>query len=177
MLESWPPQPKKNGNVHFLWDYQWANYGARYADLLLRLRPSDFSYAISARNKEVQIAYFKDTFNAYRNLNVRKVAKSNYTKAEFATLMKLPSTSFYLVCTASGSLREIRICYNITASGFVSRNCHKSTSNCPTGAVNLKGWKNSNQDIVYESPEIETPLPEVNTTVTTHADFVAEQHN
>ena len=157
MQNYWPPKVKNSSSSIFLWDHEWTDHGKDYAHIIYMLRPSDFPGTTEQRNAALQLAYFKDTINLYKSLNVQKLKKSNYSKAEYATHLGISEKNLIQVCFKGSQIREILICYDITKSGMKLKSCTKSTSTCSNGGalVDLFEWSQKGQSRVFNYPKYE----------------------
>jgi hypothetical protein len=88
----------------------------------------------------------------YKNLNVRKLSKSVYTKSAFATLLKIPEDSFYFVCSKSGIFVDLKICYQLDwkpAQRIITRKCGSSEKDmyCKSSTIRLEDYKKEGNEI------------------------------
>ena len=69
--------------------------------------------------------------------------QSTYKKSDFAKLLGIKQNQFSIICTNSGNLAEIRICYNIKATGAVVSTCQTGVTNrkCKLNSFTLGDWR------------------------------------
>ena len=63
------------------------------------MRPDNFTDQV---NKKLQVAYFNDTMELYKRLNLPKFDKIFYTKEEFGVLLNITSNHFVFKCVNNG---------------------------------------------------------------------------
>ena len=66
-------------------------------------------------------------------------------KVQLAKRMKISQNSFYLICTDSGVLRQIRICVDLAKASPNTFDCNRPDKNC-NDVITLKDWVNPKSD-------------------------------
>lgn len=155
MHNYWPAKIKSSTSNVFLWDHEWTTHGKDYAYILYKLRPGDFPGTVEQRNAALQLAYFQDTINLYKKLNLKKLPAKNYTKTQYAAHIGVSEQQLIFYCYKNNLIREVRLCFQITKTGLTLTNCTKSSSTCSGGgaAIELTDWAMKGQSRVFNYPQ------------------------
>jgi ribonuclease I len=155
MNNYWPPQSRNSQrSPTFLWEHEYDAHGSDFANIYLQQHNADFSnLSTSDQDNQLQQIFFRYVVDLYLTINVRKLAKNQYSKEEFAKSIGLKSNQFNLICNqGSGTLQEIRICFNITPKKSYLMTCSNTQSrNCNNDQVVLSNWKKTAQAQVFKA--------------------------
>lgn len=144
MKTYWPPQPQQGGKPYFLWELQWKDHGAAFSEIYLQLYGYPSSN-IKQRNEQLQKAYFEVSLKLYKKFNLMNMNSALVKKDQLAKRMKISQKSFYLICTDSGVLRQIRICVDFAKASPHAFDCNRPDKNC-NDVITLKDWVNPKSD-------------------------------
>ena len=105
MNNYFPAKSKESNDKTFLWDHEWKKHGNDYADIMLKLRPDEFTGSIEQRNAALQVNYFSDIIKLYKSFNLQKLPKSYFSKEEFAAHVGVATNEMYPTCYKGTGVR------------------------------------------------------------------------
>ena len=96
-------------------------------------------------DEELEVQYFQDTIDDYKQLGVRKMPREMWTKEDLASQIGLDADQFYLICRSKKmDLKDLRVCYEMDEEGRRPTKCwDPRPDNCEgdNDEIWLKGWQ------------------------------------